>query len=382
MRAIVHIGAPKTGSSTLQQFLFVNSAKLAEQGFRFQRNVPNRGSQYEYPLAALARIDRLLPGREEQTRYSSTDLATHKATGAKVEADLAVSRYRWAEPVALFSSEHILPWLRAVEEVRSLDAIFRSHFEDVRYIVYLRNQEDLIVSEYSETLKRGSNQTLQTLIDARTITLNHENRVRLWVEAVGKDRFDVRLLDSSFLKDGDLLADYAAACGFSLEGLQPPPRVNESLSAPAAECLRIINDRVPQLLEDGRPNPLRKGIVDQLMNLSEGGPKLALTSDQRAQVHAAVGESNESLRRDFFPDRESLFSPPSERPLADREALLEQAVDMATRLIVRLRLGRMAGLSEEERQISRQRAPGGVSNGIAEPRKHAVDKDRHATGSR
>lgn len=366
MKAIVHIGAPKTGSSTIQEFLFNNAKPMAAQGFRFHRNVKGRGSQFEYPLAALASIDKLLPGVEEQTRYSSTDLATHKATGAAIEAELAANRATWTEPVALFSSEHIYPWLKSVNAMQALDRIFTKHFDDVSYILYIRNQEDLIVSEYSEILKRGSNQRLQGLIDQRSISLDHEPRIRMWVEAVGHERFDLRLLDPTYLKDGDLLADFAAACGFSLDGLEIPPRINESLSAPAAECLRSLNERIPQLLHNARPNPLRFGLVTQLMQLTpDDAPKLALSSDQRTQIMSGVGEANERLRADFFPDRPSLFSPSRERPLPPRDEVLEQAMDLATRVIIRLRMGRMAVLKEDQITIAQQRAPGGISNGIA-----------------
>lgn len=368
MKAIVHIGAPKTGSSTIQEFLFRNTDALATRGFRFRRNVEGRGSQYEYPLAALASIDRLLPGREEQTRYSSTDLAAHKAKGAAAMAELAGSRAGWGEPAALFSSEHILPWLRTVTEVQALDQIFATHFDEVRYVLYLRNQEDLIASEYSEALKRGSNQRLQAVIGPWLQWMDHEPRVRLWEQAVGRARFDLRLLDPTFLTDGDLLTDFAGACGFALDGLEIPARVNESLSAPAAECLRILNERVPELLHDARPNPLRKGYVNHLTALTPAdAPKLSLTAGQRAQVQATLGVSNERLRRDFFPQRDSLFAPTSDRPAPPREDILEQAVDLAGRLLILTRMGAMAGLTPEERKISRQRALGGISNGIAPP---------------
>ena len=366
MKAVIHIGAPKTGSSTIQEFLFRNTEALAAQGFRFRRNVEGRGSQYEYPLASLARMGRLLPGEEEQIRYSSTDLAAHKAIGAAVLAELAENCARWAEPAAIFSSEHIFPWLLAVDEIKALDQMFAAHFDDRTYVLYIRNQEDLIVSEYSELLKRGANTRLQTHLNLRLPGLDYEHRVRRWVQAIGRYRFDLRLMEPGFLTDGDLLADFAGVCGFSIQGLEVPQKINESLSAPAAECLRILNDRVPQLLHDGQVNPLRAGFVEQLMGMTpDADPRLGLSPSQQAQVQAAVGASNERLRQEFFPSRPVLFSPASDRPRPAREAVLEQAVDMAGRLVIRLRMGRMPVLTQEQRAIARKRPPGGVSNGIA-----------------
>jgi hypothetical protein len=363
----VHIGAPKTGSSTIQEFLFLNTDALARQGFRFSRNVEGRGSQYEYPAAALARLDRLLPGYDEQLRYSSTDLRVHKELGAAVEAELARKRAGWTEPVALFSSEHIHPWLRSVEEIRALDALFAQYFDSVRYILYIRNQEDLFISLYSELIKRGANTRLDEYLAQLLDSLDHEPRIRLWIEAVGRDRFDLRLLDPTFLKDGDLLADFAAACGFTLDGLAIPPRLNESLSAAAAECIRAMNERIPELRHDGIRNPLRTGVLDQIISMTpEDAPRLALTEAQRARIRDRVGPGNEALRRDFFPERTSLFEAPKARESQDREAILEQALDLSVRLFNELRRETMAVLTEAEQRIAIERRPGGTSTGVAD----------------
>lgn len=367
MKAIVHIGAPKTGSSTIQEFLFQNTDALAAQGFRFRRNVPGRGSQYEYPLAALASIDRLLPGVEEQKRYSSTDLATHKATGQAVLAQLDQLLSSWTEQVALFSSEHIYPWILRVDEIAALDAMFRARFDDVRYVLYIRNQEDLIVSEYSEALKRGSNIRLFKLIEQRSPSLDWSPRIRNWISVVGRDRFDLRLMDRDFLDKGDLLDDFAATCGFSMDGLRRLPKLNESLSAAGAACLRMMNERIPQLRYDGQPNPLRFDLVLQLQQMSPpGAAPLALFDAHRTQIRNVVEAGNDWLRQTFFPDRSTLFSPPSERKPAPREQTLEEALDLAARLFIKLRLGEMTVLSAEQKEQSVMRARGGVYNGIAQ----------------
>lgn len=368
MKAIVHIGAPKTGSSTIQEFLFQNTDALAQKGFRFSRNVPGRGSQFEYPIAALARLDRLLPAPDTQARHSSTDLAVHKQIGAAAEAELAAKRATWTEPVALFSSEHIHPWLRRTDEIQSLDRMFGAHFDSVRYILYIRNQEDLVASSHSERIKRGSNRRHQDFLEQRLDHLDYEPRVRLWLDVVGRDRFDLRLLDPGFLKDGNLLSDFASACGFTLDGLTIPPRINESLSAPAAECVRAMNERIPGTRHDGVRNPLRKGVLERVDELTPAdAPRITLTEAQRRRIRGRVGPGNEALRARFFPDRESLFQPRPAAEAPEREQILEDALDLMVQMFIDLRTGKMPVLTPEEARLAVIRARGGQTAGVAPP---------------
>ena len=111
MKALVHIGAPKTGTSSIQSFLYRNAAALAAQGARYEREVAHRGSQFEYPMAAMLARG-VLPRQEEQKiRYRAVDAAMQARVYGGVAERLKSFPRRHAEPLAVFSSEHCLPWL-------------------------------------------------------------------------------------------------------------------------------------------------------------------------------------------------------------------------------------------------------------------------------
>ncbi len=358
MKAIIHIGAPKAGSSTLQEFLLRNVDALLTQGFRYHRNIKGRRSHLEYPLAALARLDVLLHDSYEQTRHSSPDLEVHKALGQSIEDELARNVGIWTEDCALISSENILPWLKQPEHIRSLDTIMRKNFTDVLYVLYLRNPLESLTSEYSESIKRGGIKPLHAFLPRRLAALDQCRTVNLWATVVGREALSVRLLDPGFLVNGDLITDYCTTCGIDPGPLVVPPRVNESLTAPAAECLRILNKRVPQILTSGEINPLRKGLMRGLSTMSKDMPRITLSPEDLVKVAETTHESEERLRVEYFPDRPTLYSPANPRQVSDPAAISEMAIDLAMQMIIKLRMGEFPVLSEKGRSLARVLKPG------------------------
>jgi len=359
MKAIVHIGAPKTGTSTLQSFMKANAAELSARGFRYAPLYPHRKSEFELPMAALARLDKPLPSRDEQLRYGAPDLETQKQQAEADIARLAAEVKGRSEHTALFSSEHIFPWMRSAASIASFDGLFREIFSEVHYILYIRNPEDLVLSLYSQNVKNGGSMRLDAYFRKLLPGLDIEPRVRAWVKTVGRERFDLRLFDRDALLEGDLVRDFCAACGIELEGLVPPERVNESLTATAAELLRTMNSRIPRLLPEGGFNPLAAGLVDWAMSAAADGPRMALSEKQRAVLAKHVDDGNERLRKAFFPERKTLFSAPrkekEEVPL--RKDVLEQSLDLAARLIIQLRMGELRTLTADERKTAIRRKP-------------------------
>lgn len=369
MKAIVHIGAPKTGTTTLQAFLHLNAEALRAQGVRFARNVADRGSQFEYPMTAFVRTGTLLPHREQRIRYNAQTQEQQQAEyGPYVDQ---IRRYAdtHPEPVALFSSEHILPWLNRPDLIQSFHDLMSESFDAVRYVVYYRKPTEMIASSYSERIKRGAALTMD---DYLTRQLNRNKsywRVSTWADTVGRENFDVRLLDKGFLAKGDLISDFCAACGLDETALERPERLNESLSCVAAEALRQLNRRIPELRKDGTTNPLRRGILRVLTQLGAEAPRIRLNEQQRRRVGWKRNWVDEKMREDFFPDRKALWSPfdPKDEPMPEAE-LRERALELMTELVIRLRLDRIPPLDEGEKARAVLRPHGApMDTGADEP---------------
>lgn len=309
MKALIHIGMPKTGSSSIQEFLKINREGLAARGVLYAPNNPDHGSQFELAVAGRTLSDNIipedtprkilgLPGMEEQRRY----LAAYEAF---LDAQIAEAPDAW---LFVASSEHIQPWLNRVNQIRALDRFLRSRFSSVRYVVYLREQADLLVSAWSERIRRGEVLDLDTHVEQRLAAVNYDAMVALWEKAIGTDRLDVRLLRSDWMEGGDLITDFCAAMGVERAGLAEPRRMNNALSAETARLRLRLNRVIPVRRKDGSLNPWYFRALRLLgRRLPRPGTRIALTDAQRARVQASVRDSNEALRARRFPDLATLF---------------------------------------------------------------------------
>lgn len=316
MEAIVHIGRHKTGTTSIQAWIGRNRARLAEAGICCEDFLTTRGriDHFGFALAPAAPLSgQVRPPPQILAQHGIHGPAAIAPAARRFEADLDALLARRPAPVYLVSSESIGGWFRRPEAIASLDGWFRARFETVRYVAYIRRQDDFVTSLYFQMLKAGATETLAAFA-CRNARQSHLDFARAWREAVGRERFDLRLLEPDWLCGGDLIADFAAAAGIDPEGFAPAPRANAAMRAGAAHALRGIN-RVPGLRD---LPPARKV---RLAGLVDRGPKLRLGAAAAAEVRAANAAENETLRREFFPDRAILFpgDPPAGTPATPGE---------------------------------------------------------------
>jgi len=308
MRALIHIGMPKTGSSTIQSFLKINADALHLQGIRHDPVNPRFGSQYELAATGLVRAGATMSDAVALRVLGLRDPAAQHAYVDAFEARLQKGQTKWREAVFVGSSEHIHAWLTKAEQISALDAMLRRYFSDVQYLVYLRPQPEMVVSAYSERIRRGETLSFEDHFNQRLKALNYWKSLRLWARVVGDARITPRLLTPDALVGGDLLDDFCAQAGIDRSGLKTPRRMNTSLSAEAIALRRRLNRYLPVRNSKGaRAKPYLLALRLLEPRLPQPGTRLALTDDQRTALMADHAEGNEKLRARYFPERAALF---------------------------------------------------------------------------
>ena len=340
MKAVVHLGLAKTGSTSVQQWLLWNTAALSARGIAFDCSEPPECSQ-DKEFQGLAITARELCGKMtgDSTLKRSQgihDRAAQRAFAERYSAFFADLVRSHDEDTFVISCEYLGMNTRDVREATIIHNWLGNHFDEVRYVMYLRRQEEWLASSYCERVKRGSTKTLDDLV-ASSAAQDWHHRAAIWAGAAGQDAVDVRLLEDDVLGKDGLIGDFARIIGTTPEGLAPAERVNESLSAPAAELLRVLNDTIPHTNKAGtKVNPRKRRLRSILFAQDLDMPKVRLDPAQVATVRAANAASNERLRAAFFPDRQELFPPRPEGTGAHRAQTPADVAVVAGNLITEI----------------------------------------------
>lgn len=366
MRAIVHVGLPKTGTTSIQSWLQQNAPALLERGVAYDRihypGLKRRRAHVELGICQAAEANVEMPHTVTRRVYGLSNLAAQKEVADTYAKTFAKAVKKHPGATWVFSSEDLGSLTRTPELARALDTWLRRFFDDVHYVCYIRRQEDWLLSRYSQTLRQGMAHTLDEFLEKRARHDFHA-MASAWRDGIGADHFDLRLLEPDAMKDGDLIADFCDAIGVDPAGLPAPERKNEALSVPAAEFLRQANQRWPSGKKRfQRPRKLIEDLEPFLMGKAGQGRKLTLTADNIAMIRAANADSNERLRRDFFPDRREMFAPkskPAPTDPATNQATVDEIAAIGLALWRAFRMNDLKAMTPAERRAFRKSGPGG-----------------------
>lgn len=291
--AVLHIGSGKTGTSTIQRVLRRNPAPLLAAGHLYPR-APGRFRHTQ--LGLYVQPDHELVRHPDWLRADLGEPAAFRRDfRRRLEREVAGSD---ASGV-VFSDEGLYSVSsRAISRMRQFT---RNLGGRVRLVVYLRRQDDHLISRYQQVIKTGGTEPLASWArrDWRSM-YDYHRRLRAWQE-VAPDDFVVRRFERDRMVEGSLVPDFLDAAGIAVDATEltdTEPR-NESLGAEAVELLRILNlHRVEH--EGERPGLF--GNHDHLARLREvdTGPVLTLPDRQLDRFMATWAASNRRVAQEYF----------------------------------------------------------------------------------
>lgn len=306
MKLVCHIGTPKTASTFLQNTFAANRDWLLGHGVLFPELLTPHPNHITLFYAAA---EKLHPFARDYGLKSRDDLAAFRE---KMRATIAqrIARAPKGVHTMLVSSENMGANLHSPAEIRALHDLFRPHFDEFRITVYLRRQDDAMLSMWGEHMRRGFNgkgftQFVETCFGPRSLTryLYYRRLLSNWSEVFGRDALDVRLFDRDHLEGGDILVDFMTI----LFGRRLPPMAqmtrgkadNIGLAAPVLEFLRLMYPHMP-LHRDGVLNQARAELGPRI-NALPAAPRPRMGAGQSQEIMAHFAADNEWLQAEFFP---------------------------------------------------------------------------------
>jgi hypothetical protein len=360
-RVLVHVGAPKTGTSYLQDVLFLNRDSLADQGILYPADRFD-----EHFLAALDLMDLPWGGLETQAvgawdrlaervrAWPGTVIISHEilANATRQQVRRALDSFGDAEVHVLLSARDLVrqipaEWQENVKHRRTVD--YRSYLDKITD----PSRSDVLASwfwgvqEVPDILDRWGGSLPPERVHLVTVPKPGAPRDLLWkrfTTVLGLDDADLRL---------------------------ETDRANPSMGVPETALVRRVNQRVNSgvLANEDYRRLVRELLAHRTLSQRASSPRLGLPPDVRAWAvdlseswidelarrgYDVVGSLDE-LRPDAVPEGEATFTDPDHPDEADvADAAVESIVtllDEAARLQAdeqRVRADLAAALAELE----------------------------------
>lgn len=332
-RAIVHIGAGKTGSTAIQYFLAHNADGLRRLGFC-------------YPVVARAstRADGANHNRLAYRLLESRPTATERAMAR------ALARAAKDSPVTLLSAEvlYMRPFesefpssgaYRAAKDA-ALDRLFRllAPFQQVDVLCYVRRHDRWIESIYNERIKTGRERGASFAEFAERYGRSHYRpQLEAWAQ---RGTLSVRPYEAAARSAGGLIGDFCRAVDIEAALPQAPESLrsaNPALGRDFVEFARLAR-RLP--LDRRQRARLATGLVAISARELAAAPEPKSWSlffsfeERRAFLDRFADDDAEVSRRFLSPEFDRLFEPPSPAENADYPGLsAERGFDIAGRLL-------------------------------------------------
>jgi len=268
----LHIGTHKTGTTTLQQFLSSNRELLSQKGWLYPRAGCTESHHGHHDVA-----------------WGFSDRKPFDFGPLKREIEESP-----CDRVVLSSEEF--------EFCRSAGRI-RETFDycEVRVVLYLRRQDDLLLSEYNQHLKSGISfkplEQFAQMLD-RHGRLDYVGLCQRWAKTFGKESVIARV----YYPDASIIDEFCSAV--ELPNIEPrsSPNLfaNRSLDPRVTGALKMLNQLRPKGVSESIYKDLF-GLVRKFAAKLDAEKKFALMSPpERRKFMERYEESNRTLYESFL----------------------------------------------------------------------------------
>ncbi|MBA3810176.1 MAG: hypothetical protein H0X27_00725 [Caulobacteraceae bacterium] len=295
-RVLLYIGAPKTGTTSVQIMLWQNRPALMEQGIY----IPLAGRAGTDQHIALPAIVLRADHREDLDRHANlrgVDRETRRRDFLR-DLDDEVAAVRPCHTLLLFS-EHM--FYSTVAEIPGYRTLFSNYAPALECLMYLRRQDRWLASLDLQVRKAVADTDfgLNAMPPKR-----YGAAVRAWDKVA--DRCHIRRYQTGSLVRGDVVADFCATIGLDDARLSTSGvHANRSILQEQVELMDALNARL-RSLPPARRVIIRRGFLPLCAEVL-GGTKFTQARDRALTTFRAYQDINRWLRVTRDPDGPEYF---------------------------------------------------------------------------
>lgn len=304
---ILHIGTPKTGTTSIQNFCGLNRERLDELGIH-------------YPVMPYC-FKRVNPTRNGHFLVGSITFDGSRERNIEKENEVFAEELEhlgelFQEHDTIMLSEESI-WTISATRKKDLWKILKEHSEKYNYqikvIVYLRRQDQLMLSRYNQMLKtdvvagvRRFSSYKKSMNTKFKPMLQYRERIEDIAKYVPKENIIVKRFDRKYFYKGDLTTDFFHILGIELDDTFTPLEeiANVGLSVQSGEIKRIINRLRPISYDD---NEKLIALLNECDNLLPESKAAMMSTEQVEKYMKPFIKGNEELAAEYIGDNEPLF---------------------------------------------------------------------------
>ena len=305
--AILHIGTPKTGSTSIQNVLNASQAELMAQGVFFPLSPTTKtGGMHSYLTYAVAGGkhspgDGIWDGMPPQRRLAQmrTELDA-ELTGLPPHVDRVV-----------FSDERLSSVMHSVEQLTTLRDLLAPYFDRFSVVVYLRRQDLLLASQYSQMLRMGSVRDPDASLTGKVkYYYDYARMLDLWASVFGDAAINLRIYERGPGGNFDSVQDFLSYCRVTLDLSDAGKKTSLNASFDLAgqrivrSVGRILQERSGSKDVFGPAWTVLASATTKALPGKGWGP----TRGEAMAFMQRFDAGNEVVRARFCPDRTTLFS--------------------------------------------------------------------------
>lgn len=303
---VLHIGLEKTGTTSIQTWLYANERSLLAQGIGLTHafSIPNN---WDFVNFFQNKLDDWAVHRRIRT------LKDKKRYFANFEGTLGRELENLNVPRVVITSEHFSSRLRTTGELEKLRDFLSLWFDEIKILAWFRPQWEVATSSWSTSIKSGNTEQLDTWLSRIVETNYYFNYKRIadnWASVFGNSNCYFRPLQTSGIQPSDSVKEFQkglefAGCVLRLDNEHSNfPKHNGSLGHVEALVTLAINRAVEQLVpsKDEIEILRMKEILHQGLPSIESRFPIVVPHEARQKIFKEFRQSNEAFFATYFPE--------------------------------------------------------------------------------
>jgi len=294
-KLLLHVGMEKTGTSSLQAFLFENSQRLGDLGIWYPTDptAPYVEGHAHFPIVSnfiSCEADFVSPDKQITREAALMELLTEVKNRT--------------EQTTVLSAEHFSSRLTDVKKLHEFREQIKQSFDVITVIIYLRDQVSLAPSSYSTQIYCGrrSEFSIDEVVPENDF-FNVLSILDRWASVFGVSNILAREFNDNSLPGRDICNDFCEILGVNIDLLTKGEERNRSLPIDKINTLRLINQWLPEFHENAEgwwnAQQLRNDYIEPFL-VSNSGAKMLLSDREKLTILERFDAQNRLLNEKYF----------------------------------------------------------------------------------